>query len=420
MKDRGRLERSFRHLPARSAARRRPCAGRRRRRSRAARTRRRRSPPAARAAAGKGLLGDPTAGGPVDAVGIPLARRDYPVTLPRVGDAVKARSSPRRGGELQIYNYADYLNPAVLKAFGKQEGVSVRVTTFTRSTRRSRSSPPAARSSTSSSPRPTSSRSSSARKLLAAAEPRAGPEPRARTPGRSCTARSTTSARATRSRTPSTRPGSAGATTSCDFDPRKLDQPWDAFWNARKARGRVGILDDSREALGMALMRRGVTDLNTEDPALIEQARADLEELNQHRARQGDDLRLRDAAGRAHVDAPVVVGRPDQRGHLLPAQGHDARRPLLLVPEGRRADLQRLHLRGGEGGEAGDRTPLPRLPAATTKSPTRTSPATSATSRRSRRSTPQALFDERAPARVAAQRRWSPARTTRTATPTSR
>ena len=31
---------------------------------------------------------------------------------------------------MTIYNYADYLNPAVLKQFGKQEGVSVRVTTF--------------------------------------------------------------------------------------------------------------------------------------------------------------------------------------------------------------------------------------------------------------------------------------------------
>ena len=79
---------------------------------------------------GKGILGDPTAGGPVDSAGIPLARKDYPVVLPRRGEAVKSSAKPERGGELQIYNYADYLNPAVIKAFGKQEGVSVRVTTF--------------------------------------------------------------------------------------------------------------------------------------------------------------------------------------------------------------------------------------------------------------------------------------------------
>ncbi len=83
----------------------------------------------AEGSSGNGIMGDPTAGGPVDASGIPLARRDYPVTLPKIGDPVKA-GKPESGGELQVYNYADYLNPEVIKAFGKQEGVSVRVTTF--------------------------------------------------------------------------------------------------------------------------------------------------------------------------------------------------------------------------------------------------------------------------------------------------
>ena len=77
----------------------------------------------------------------------------------------------------------------------------------------------------------------------------------------------------------------------------------------------------------MALMRRGVTDLNTEDPELLERAIADLQELNDKVGREGHDLRLRDAAGRAHVAAPGVVGRPDQRGHLLPAEG---RQPDVL------------------------------------------------------------------------------------------
>src|SRR5690348_18451675 len=45
---------------------------------------------------GKGILGDPTAGGPVDASGIPLPRRDYRVTLPRIGDAVKIGAQPER------------------------------------------------------------------------------------------------------------------------------------------------------------------------------------------------------------------------------------------------------------------------------------------------------------------------------------
>jgi spermidine/putrescine transport system substrate-binding protein len=62
------------------------------------------------------------------------------------------------------------------------------------------------------------------------------------------------------------------------FDPGNLG--WDAIWQAERFRGRVGILDDSREALGMALMRRGVSDINTELPALLQRASDDLQELN--------------------------------------------------------------------------------------------------------------------------------------------
>ena len=54
---------------------------------------------------------------------------------------------------------------------------------------------------------------------------------------------------------------------------------WDALWQAEKYKGKVGILDDGRESIGMALMRRGITNLNTEDPAQIEQAKKDLQEL---------------------------------------------------------------------------------------------------------------------------------------------
>jgi spermidine/putrescine transport system substrate-binding protein len=63
-----------------------------------------------------------------------------------------------------------------------------------------------------------------------------------------------------------------------DFDPAQLG--WEAIWKATALRGRVGILDDSREGLGMALMRRGVSNLNTEVPEQLAQATKDLEELN--------------------------------------------------------------------------------------------------------------------------------------------
>ena len=84
----------------------------------------------------------------------------------------------------------------------------------------------------------------------------------------------------------STRPGIGWRNDMLDFDPSKLDQPWDAFWKpqAEKYRGRVAILDDSREALGHGAhaprrdrpQHRGPRRCST-------RAGSDLEELNDKR-----------------------------------------------------------------------------------------------------------------------------------------
>jgi spermidine/putrescine transport system substrate-binding protein len=230
---------------------------------------------------GKGILGDPTAGGPVDSAGIPLARRDYPVVLPKLGDPVASSVKPERGGELQIYNYADYVNPAVLKAFGKQEGVSVRVTTFdTLDEAFSKLSTGRLQFDVIFSTPDQLSRLVGRRliqplnlEFVPNLEKNVWPElhspfydvgPRYSVPYTTYTT------------------GIAWRNDLLDFDPSKLDQPWDAFWSpqAERYRGKVAILDDSREAPGMALLRRGVTDLNTEDPELLGRAGDDLKQLN--------------------------------------------------------------------------------------------------------------------------------------------
>lgn len=226
---------------------------------------------------GKGIMGDATAGGPVDAAGIPLARRDYPVTLPKIGDPVKA-GAPEKGGELQVYNYADYLNPEVIQAFGKQEGVSVRVTTFQSldeaftklSTGRFQfdvifTAPDHL-------PRLVG------RRLIQPLNfdlvPNLAKEawPELHSPFYDVGPRYTV---------PYTlyttgigwRNDQIGA-----LDPNELG--WESFWKAQALRGKVAVLDDSREALGLALMRRGITNLNTEDEALLKRASEDLDELN--------------------------------------------------------------------------------------------------------------------------------------------
>jgi spermidine/putrescine transport system substrate-binding protein len=227
---------------------------------------------------GKGLLGDPSAGGPVDASGIPLARRDYPVTMPRFTDPVRSGAKPERGGELRIYNYADYLNPAVLKAFGKREGVSVRVTTFDTldeaftklSTGRLEfdvifSSPDHLSQLV-------------GRRLVQPLNFDLIPNlvknawPELHSPFYDVGPRYTV---------PYTvyttgigwRNDQVGS-----FDPAQLG--WESLWKATQLNGRVGMLDDSREGLGMALMRRGVSNLNTEVPEQLAQATQDLQELN--------------------------------------------------------------------------------------------------------------------------------------------
>jgi spermidine/putrescine transport system substrate-binding protein len=62
-------------------------------------------------------------------------------------------------------------------------------------------------------------------------------------------------------------------------DPAKVEEMgWDILWDP-EYKGVTSILDDYREGIAMALLRRGITDVNTSDEALIEQAGADLAEL---------------------------------------------------------------------------------------------------------------------------------------------
>ena len=62
-------------------------------------------------------------------------------------------------------------------------------------------------------------------------------------------------------------------------DPAKVEEMgWDILWDPTY-KGVTSILDDYREGISMALLRKGITDVNTTDSDLIEQAGADLAEL---------------------------------------------------------------------------------------------------------------------------------------------
>jgi spermidine/putrescine transport system substrate-binding protein len=64
-----------------------------------------------------------------------------------------------------------------------------------------------------------------------------------------------------------------------------MDVPWEIFWHSKPYRGRVGVLDDKRDALSMPMQRvamhKGIApDLNTEDRGLIDSAERELSQLN--------------------------------------------------------------------------------------------------------------------------------------------
>ena len=58
-----------------------------------------------------------------------------------------------------------------------------------------------------------------------------------------------------------------------------MDNPWEIFWKSQTYKGYVGVLDDARKSLAMAMLYRKFYDLNTEDPKPINQALADLKAL---------------------------------------------------------------------------------------------------------------------------------------------
>ena len=73
--------------------------------------------------------------------------------------------------------------------------------------------------------------------------------------------------------------GIAWRTDKITKAPPQYANPYDIFWDSHQYAGKVAILDDQREALGMTLLRRHLYDINTEDPKLINRAEKDLSQL---------------------------------------------------------------------------------------------------------------------------------------------
>ncbi|MCI0689410.1 MAG: spermidine/putrescine ABC transporter substrate-binding protein [Sporichthyaceae bacterium] len=206
--------------------------------------------------------------------GLDLSRPDHPVRLPLHDDIpMIADGLEPESGTLRILNYSEYNAPDVLKAFEKEYGVKVEVTTFVSIDEGvQKLNTPGAKFDVF---YPTSDRigTIAVGKLLQPLNKTYIPNLRnvwdqLQDPfydqGSQYTVPHTL------------------YTTGVLYRADRVDtvpaNGYDLLWDVAH-KGRIYLLDDDRETLGMAMLRKGITDVNTEDPAVIDAARADLEQL---------------------------------------------------------------------------------------------------------------------------------------------
>jgi spermidine/putrescine transport system substrate-binding protein len=209
--------------------------------------------------------------------GIPLARPDRPVKLPLHRDPIKSGLKPE-SGTFRVFNWQDYIDKKVMNDFAEKYGVKVEMTTFDSIDEAVTKLATGQVKPDTTNMNPERMAQMVAGKLLAPLNHdyipnlKANIWPQLQSPYYDLEAQYSVPYTLY-----STGIGWRGDKVSEDI--HKLDNPWEIFWNARKYSGYVGVLDDSREALGLAMLRRGKYDLNTEDPDAIAAALSDLQAL---------------------------------------------------------------------------------------------------------------------------------------------
>ena len=217
-------------------------------------------------------------GVPLGPSGQPLARPDRRVTLPLWEDPIASGMQPETGGEFTVFNYPDYIYPKVLKDFGKKYGVTVKVTPFddinSGITRLASGAvqPDVTEMTPDNLDRVVAAKLIKPLNLDYIPNLKANVWPSLVDPfydgGSHYSAPYTVYAT-----------GIAWRTDRVKEDIEGMSDPWDIFWESQAYAGKVALLSEPRETIAMALLRKGHKDINTEDPALIDQAVSDLKEL---------------------------------------------------------------------------------------------------------------------------------------------
>jgi spermidine/putrescine transport system substrate-binding protein len=219
-------------------------------------------------------------GGKVGGCGQPpkLSRQNDPATLPLCTDAIKDGLPTETGATLKVFNYADYLGQDLIKAFEKQYDCKVSVTTFD-------SMDDAVSKIQANTAKFDITNVSPDRIGTLVATEHLQPINHSYIPNLTNLWSSLQSPFydvGARYSVPYTL-----YTTGIGYrvdkidpadDPFQMKDGTDLLYNP-KYKGRVSVLDDDREALSMALLRLGITDVNTEDPKKIAAAGDELDKL---------------------------------------------------------------------------------------------------------------------------------------------
>jgi spermidine/putrescine transport system substrate-binding protein len=210
--------------------------------------------------------------------GLPLARPDKRVVLPRWEDPIESGLAPETGGTFTVFAYPSYLYKKVLTEFGAKYGVDVQYTPFDNVNSGLQRLASGAVTPDVTNITPDVLDIGVAGKLVKPLNLDYIPNlqkniwPELVDPFYDGESRYTVpyTVYAT---------GIAWRTDKVKEDIAGMSQPWDIFWESQAYSGKVGLLSENRETIGMALLRKGNTDINTEDSALVNQSVSDLKEL---------------------------------------------------------------------------------------------------------------------------------------------
>lgn len=223
---------------------------------------------------GGGSGGTPSA----SAASIPLARPNNPVTWPIYGDnkPIASGLQPEQNATLRLYNWVQYINPQILKDFGKKYNCKVELTTFNNMDEAMAKLTASQLNFDVFFPTIDFMAQLVETKLLRPLNHSYIPNitqawPDFQNPFYDGKWQYTV---------PYTiyTTGMAWRNDLAPENPSAMANPWAMPWQA-KYKGKVAILDDSREGISLGLMKNGVFDLNTTDTKMIQAAGQTLIDL---------------------------------------------------------------------------------------------------------------------------------------------